>query len=103
MHTCLRGRGQASPRLQDRLAEADLDRCRDRFDTMNRHRFQLGIAQLDGGGNDGPLEAETMRLEDPALELTHPAYLAAQAELADRDHVRAGGPGVFVWRGGERR
>src|SRR5437899_3709808 len=91
----------ASHRLPRRLAEADIDRRRDRFDALNRHRFQLGVAQLDGGRDDGPLEAEAMRLENPTLELTHATHLAAQAQLADRDQVRAGGPIPFV--GGDRQ
>src|ERR1700687_359038 len=75
---------QAGRRLPARLTEADIDRRRDRFYAVNRHRFEIGIAQLDGSGDDRPFEAETMRLEDAALELTHASHFATQSELANR-------------------
>src|SRR6202521_3780521 len=87
---------QAGRRLPARLTEADIDRRRDRFYAVNRHRFEIRIAQLDGSGDDRPFEAETMRLEDAALELTHAAHFATQSELANRDQVGPGGPVSFV-------
>src|SRR5207248_1054403 len=79
-----------------------LDRVRNCLRAAQRHRGQLGIAELGRRGDHGPLEAEAVRFQQAALQLADSPHLATEAELTDGDQVRPGGPVALVGRDRQR-